>query len=67
MEQFLLQFCHGCPSLEQPPKAEGFILLRPDGVQLEGGQPEGQPSGPSLVYRRAVQELVQFSAHLIYF
>ena len=32
IEQFLLQFCHGCPSLKQPPKAEGFILFRPDGI-----------------------------------
>jgi len=65
MEQFLLQFCHGCPSLEQPPKAEGFILLRPDGVQLEGGQPEGQVLCLGLIHRRAVQEPVQFSAQLL--
>ena len=66
VEQFLLQFCHGCPSLEQPPKAEGFILLRPDGVQLEGCQLKGQTFGLCLIHRRAVQELVQPPAQLLH-
>ena len=66
MEQFLFQFLHGCPPLEQPPKSTGFILLRPDGVQLEGGQPEGQVLCLGLIHRRAAQELIQFPAQLLY-
>ena len=64
MEHLLFQFLHGCPPLEQPPEAEGFILLRPDSVQLEGGQPEGQFLCLCLIHRRAVQEPVQLPAQL---
>ena len=62
MKQPLLQLHQGFTVLKQPLKTEGLILLRPDGVQLEGGQMEGQPFGLGFVYRRAVQELVQFPA-----
>ena len=58
MEQFLFQSHHRLAFLEQAAEAEGLILLRPDSVQLEGSQPEGQPPGLGLVYRRAVQELI---------
>ena len=54
MEEFLLQLRHGLAVLKQLLEADGLVLLRPDGVQLEGCQPEGQTPGLCLIHRRAV-------------
>ena len=64
MERSPLQLRHRLPVLKQPPKAEGFVLLRPNGVQPHPGKPGGHVSYHALIYRRGAEKGVQFPAQL---
>ena len=62
MKKVPVQLRHGRAVLEEPAEAEGLIFLRPDGIQLLRGEPEGHGPGRALVYRRGAQEGGQLPA-----